>query len=131
LVVAYGEIGSAGPSSRFGSSVAAPYTDEEDAQMTRRTPLSCAANRTLSVPTVFVALLASGSSTDREHVQQPAAGLLEQRACEAVDVHGASLARREPVEGRIQRLVAESRDQRARCYRVARMPLVTADRSTA
>lgn len=52
-------------SSRFGSSGFLPYTDDEDADTTRRTPASLAASSTLSVPITLVALLVSGSWTDR------------------------------------------------------------------
>ena len=61
----YGEMGIVCRSSRLGSAGFAPYTDDEDAKTTRRTPLSRAASSTLSVPMTFEALLVSGSRTER------------------------------------------------------------------
>ena len=61
LLTAYGEIGATGWSSRFGSCGFEPYTDDEDAYTTRRTPASRAASRTFSVPVTFTAFVVSGS----------------------------------------------------------------------
>ena len=60
--------------------------------------------------------LIGGQAVAAQHVEQPAAGLLEQRPREAVDVHRAALARREAVEGRVQRAMAEGAEQLARYY---------------
>jgi hypothetical protein len=49
----------------LGRSGVAPYTEDEEAKTTRRTPLSRAASMTLSVPITFDELLVSGSWIER------------------------------------------------------------------
>src|SRR5207253_2418257 len=61
----YGEIGSGFAVSIRGRSPEFPYTDDDEAQTTRRTPSSRAARRTLSVPSTLTALVVSGSCTER------------------------------------------------------------------
>ena len=58
-------MGSGVMSSRFGRSGFAPYTDDDEANTTRRTPASRAVSRMLRVPVTFDSLLVSGSCTER------------------------------------------------------------------
>jgi len=49
----------------LGTSVLAPYTDDDDEKTTRFAPASRAAWSTWSVPFTLTSLLVSGSSTER------------------------------------------------------------------
>src|SRR5689334_22559585 len=62
---AYGEIGAGGCSSHFGSGGSSPYTDDDEAYTTRRTPARRAASSTVRVPLTLWSLAPSGSSTER------------------------------------------------------------------
>ncbi len=62
---AYGERGTSGAVSGVGRISAPPYTDDDDAATTRRTPASRLATSTVRVPPVFARSVASGCSTLR------------------------------------------------------------------